>query len=52
VPYEERGDLQVTMDEDHVSRIEAFLRTLDTPNMPQEIPSYVPSGLPIGGDIH
>ncbi|MGF1739134.1 cytochrome-c peroxidase [Photobacterium satsumensis] len=49
--YEDRGDLQVTMEDDDVGDISAFLRSLDNDGFYQEIPTRVPSGLPVGGDI-
>lgn len=49
--YEDRGDLQVTLDENDFGDIETFLRTLDTVNFYAQIPESVPSGLPVGGDI-
>ena len=50
--YEDRGDLDVDLDDDEIGVIEAFLRTLDTPNLKADMPEAVPSGLPVGGDIH
>ena len=49
--YEDRGDLDVTLEEGDFGDIEAFLRTLSAPNYPRTIPVYVPSQLPVGGDI-
>lgn len=49
--YEDRGDLDVNLGDDAFGRVEAFLRTLSTPNEPKRIPDYVPSGLPVGGDL-
>lgn len=50
--YEGRDDLELSFGDDHISRVEAFLRTLDTPELSKAVPAYVPSGLPIGGDIN
>lgn len=50
--YEDRDDLQVTLDEGDFGDIETFLRTLDTPNFYKDIPQSVPSGLQVGGDIN
>lgn len=50
--YEERGDLEVTLDDDDFGDIEAFLNTLTDNEFYREIPTQVPSGLPVGGDIH
>lgn len=50
--YEERGDLQVTLDDSDFADIETFLLTLDADTFYREIPLYVPSGLTVGGDIH
>jgi len=49
--YEDRGDLGVSAGEGDFDDIEVFLRTLDSP-VYSDIPTYVPSGLPVGGDIH
>lgn len=49
--YEDRGDLQVTMEDDDVGDLAAFLRSLDSDNFYQEIPTRVPSGLKVGGEI-
>ncbi len=49
--YEERDDLQVTLDESDFGDIERFLRTLDANQFYRDIPTSVPSGLPVGGDI-
>lgn len=48
--YADRNDLQLTMDEDDVAMIEAFLMTLDTSDFYRSKPNSVPSGLPVGGD--
>lgn len=50
--YEERDDLQVTMDDSDIGDLATFLRTLDSPDFYQQIPQSVPSGLPVGGDIN
>lgn len=44
-------DLQVTMEDDDVGDISAFLRSLDSDRFNQEIPISVPSGLAVGEDI-
>ncbi|MDJ0793836.1 MAG: cytochrome-c peroxidase [Woeseiaceae bacterium] len=49
--YEDRGDLDVTLEDDDFGDIELFLRTLTDRNFPRQIPAYVPSQLPVGGDI-
>ncbi|MEO1081253.1 MAG: cytochrome c peroxidase [Pseudomonadota bacterium] len=49
--YEDRGDLEVTLEEDDFGDIEAFLRTLTDADYPKQIPAYVPSQLPVGGNI-
>ena len=49
--YEDRDDLDVTLEDDDFGDIERFLRTLTDPNFPQDVPAYVPSQLPVGGDI-
>ncbi len=49
--YEDRDDLDVTLEEDDVGEIEAFLRTLTNENFSRDIPDYVPSHLPIGGNL-
>ncbi|MEM7432903.1 MAG: cytochrome c peroxidase [Pseudomonadota bacterium] len=49
--YEERNDLDVTLEEDDFGDIERFLRTLTDSGFPRDIPDYVPSFLPVGGDI-
>lgn len=45
----EMQDLQ--MDDEHVDAIISFLKTLDDNSFDQSIPSAVPSGLPVGGNI-
>jgi cytochrome c peroxidase len=50
--YENRGDIEVTIGEDDFADIEAFLRTLNTDNFYKGIPTTVPSGLTVGGDIN
>lgn len=49
--YENRDDLQVTLNDNDVAVIDAFLRTLSSSDFYREIPTSVPSGLPVGGDI-
>ncbi len=49
--YEDRDDLDVTLEEDDFGDIERFLRTLTDPGFPRSIPPSVPSQLPVGGDI-
>lgn len=49
--YEDRNDLDVTLEEDDFGDIERFLRTLTDDNFPRDVPVYVPSQLPVGGDI-
>lgn len=49
--YEDRGDLDVSLEEGDFGDIEAFLRTLTDADFPREIPVYVPSMLPVGGNI-
>lgn len=49
--YEERGDLGVSAGEGDFGDLEVFLRTLDA-SVYSDIPASVPSGLPVGGDIH
>ncbi|MEM8682048.1 MAG: cytochrome c peroxidase [Pseudomonadota bacterium] len=49
--YEDRDDLGVTLEEDDFGDIEAFLRTLTDNNFPRTVPDFVPSQLPVGGDI-
>ena len=48
--YEDRDDLDVTLEEDDFGDIERFLRTLTDPDFPRQVPGYVPSNLPVGGD--
>ena len=49
--YDDRGDLDVAFDEDDDrGQIAAFLRTLTTPDFYRDVPSSVPSNLPVGGD--
>lgn len=50
--YEDREDLQVTLNDGDVAPIEAFLRTLIQADFYQEVPLSVPSQLPVGGDIN
>ena len=49
--YEDRGDLDVTLEDDDFGDIELFLKTLTDRNFPRQVPDYVPSQLPVGGDI-
>ncbi len=49
--YEERDDLGVTLQDDDFGDIELFLRTLTDDGFPRDVPVYVPSQLPVGGDI-
>ena len=49
--YEERDDLEVTLEDDDFGDIARFLNTLTDNDFPRDIPAYVPSGLPVGGDI-
>ena len=50
--YEGRDDLDVSLGDDDFGKLDAFLRTLNTPSLSRRIPERVPSGLPIGGDIN
>ena len=49
--YEDREDLDVVLEDDDFGDIERFLKTLSDPSFPRQVPSYVPSQLPVGGDI-
>ena len=49
--YEERGDLDVTMDDDDIGDLRAFLDSLTNDGFYRDVPSRVPSGLKVGGDI-
>lgn len=49
--YEDRDDLDVVLEDDDFGDIERFLRTLTDSNFSRDIPGYVPSQLPVGGDI-
>lgn len=49
--YEDRDDLDVTLDDDDFGDIERFLRTLTDDTFDRSRPDYVPSQLPVGGDI-
>ncbi len=49
--YEDRNDLDVTLEEGDFGDIERFLRTLTDADFPRQVPAYVPSNLPVGGDI-
>lgn len=50
--YEDRGDLQVSLDDDDFGDIQAFLGTLTPGSFYRDIPVSVPSGLTVGGNIH
>ncbi|MEM0910253.1 MAG: cytochrome-c peroxidase [Pseudomonadota bacterium] len=50
--YEERDDIEVTIGDGDFGDIEVFLRTLNTNNFYRAIPTSVPSGLTVGGDIN
>ena len=49
--YEDRDDLGVVLEDDDFGDIERFLKTLTDNNFPRQVPAYVPSQLPVGGDI-
>ena len=49
--YEDRDDLDVVLEDDDFAHIEAFLKTLTDTAFPRQVPGYVPSQLPVGGDI-
>ncbi len=49
--YEDREDLGVTLEDDDFGDIEVFLKTLTDRSFPATVPAYVPSNLPVGGDI-
>ena len=49
--YEDRDDLDVVLEDDDFAHIEAFLKTLTDTAFPRRVPGYVPSQLPVGGDI-
>ncbi|WP_077287908.1 cytochrome-c peroxidase [Cognaticolwellia aestuarii] len=49
--YENRGDIEVNIDDEDFNDIEAFLRTLDNNDFYQGKPDIVPSGLTVGGNI-
>ena len=49
--YEDRDDLEVTLEDDDFGDIETFLRTLTSNEFYREVPPAVPSQLPVGGDI-
>ncbi len=49
--YEGRDDLGVTLEDDDFGDIELFLKTLTDRSFPRQVPVYVPSQLPVGGDI-
>lgn len=50
--YEDRGDLELSIGEDDMADIEAFLRTLTNTDFYKQKPTSVPSGLAVGGDIN
>ena len=50
--YENRGDIDVNIDDDDFNDIAVFLRTLDTNIFYKGKPDVVPSGLTVGGDIY
>jgi len=50
--YENRDDLQVTLNDGDVASIEAFLRTITQAGFYQKIPLSVPSKLSVGGNIN
>ena len=43
-------ELQLTVKE--MPSIISFLNTLNDPNFDKDVPEAVPSGLPVGGNIH
>ena len=49
--YEDRNDLDVSLEDDDFGDIERFLRTLTDSSFPRQVPDYVPSQLPVGGEI-
>lgn len=49
--YEDREDLDVVLEDDDFGDIERFLKTLTDRSFPRQVPVYVPSQLPVGGDI-
>lgn len=49
--YEDRGDLDVQLEEDDFGDIQRFLQTLTDRSFTRDVPAYVPSQLPVGGDI-
>ncbi len=50
--YEDRGDIEVNIDDDDFNDLEAFLKTLNTDVFYSGKPNSVPSGLPVGGNIY
>ncbi len=50
--YEERDDLGVTLEDEDFGDIERFLNTLSTRSFYGAVPDYIPSQLPVGGDIN
>ena len=49
--YEERDDLGVSLQDDDFGDIELFLKTLTDRSFSRQVPDYVPSQLPVGGDL-
>ncbi len=49
--YEDRGDLEVVLDDDDFGDITVFLNTLTDETFYRGVPASVPSGLKVGGDI-
>ena len=49
--YEDRGDIEVNIEDEDFADIIAFLATLNTDVFYKDKPVSVPSGLPVGGDI-
>ncbi|MEM8661549.1 MAG: cytochrome c peroxidase [Pseudomonadota bacterium] len=49
--YEDRDDLGVILDEEDIAPIVAFLNVLTETNVYQNVPTAVPSGLAVGGNI-
>ncbi|MEM7612983.1 MAG: cytochrome c peroxidase [Pseudomonadota bacterium] len=48
--YEDRDDLGVVLEEDDFGDIQAFLNALTDDDFPRQVPVYVPSNLPVGGN--
>ena len=49
--YEDRGDIDVNIEDDDFNDIATFLKTLDTDKFYTGKPAKVPSNLPVGGNI-